>query len=419
LAGLGKALVALGGASYEQQVEYVAIVAALAMFAAGCSSDRVTDHKPVVGQLLAGGGRFADQDPSGGRTDTSGPTLPEPWPYQGPMVLFASDIDCRHEPIQRIIADSVAWRLWWDSAWACMPQFPPDTAWPWPDSMGGGMMPPDSVVGDTTFQGDSTCWPLPYVDFDSSVVIVIALEEDSSWGRMLWLDEVASSGSGTEIRYTVARFAGDCATILMGMALMAPSSPTVAVQVPKPVDPPIDWARHDTIWSCIWEPDPNAPVTTYYTDTPCPLGPNQQVITDSASYRGFIEAAAACDSARFWTFFVDSGYGGWAQPMFGLEVDFSTHAVIVLRAGAQTRWGGGIWLNRFESAGGTTLIGYMVMEPDSDCPPVEELPEVNPTVAIRVPLPLGPVITWNRTTETIGCLWPDSSGGGIPGDSLR
>lgn len=390
----------------------------VAFISAACSSDKAVSPGGKNLRLLAGGGRLTDSDPYGGRIDSTTPLPPEPQPNPGFSVLFYSDLNCLGRPDQRVIRDSAEWQRWWDSAWVCLPGIFLDSTWWLSDSCVGGGVPGDSTAVDSLLPCDTCLWPAPQVNFDNDVVIVIALEEDSTYGRSLWIDEVTPAVLGTVVRYTVAKLGDDCGSILMRIMPMLPSSPTVAVKVARPVDDPIDWNRFDTVWSCLWEPDPSTPVTVYFTDTPCGLGPVEQVISDAATYEAWIAAAIACDSARWWSFLADSGYVGPAGIGFGLDVDFATHAVIILRAGPQPRWGGGIWLNQFETANGNTLIDYSVMSPDSACPPVEGLPEVNPTAAIRVPLPMGATVTWNRRTETIACLWSDSSGV-VPGDSLK
>jgi hypothetical protein len=136
----------------------------------------------------------------------------------------------------------------------------------------------------------------------------------------------------------------------------------------------------------------------------------------SGRHRQWLSTAMACDSARWWNIMVDSGFttGHGTIGGFGFEIDFSTHVVIILRAGAQTRWGGGVWLSSFETSGDNTMIEYTVMKPGDDCPLIDGLLEVNPIVAIRVPKPVGNVVSWNRHIESIECSWSDSTFVGNP-----
>jgi hypothetical protein len=111
---------------------------------------------------------------------------------------------------------------------------------------------------------------------------------------------------------------------------------------------------------------------------------------------------------------------GWLSP----EVDFTTHAVLVLRAPAQTRWGGGVWLSAIEDGSPGTMVDYWVMTPGPDCPVVEGGATLRPTVAIRVQLPVRDPLTFRRNTETVECRWevpvgdPDGGSGGGGGGSV-
>jgi len=109
----------------------------------------------------------------------------------------------------------------------------------------------------------------------------------------------------------------------------------------------------------------------------------------------------------------DSGWGpdGTPHPTdppvpmdYTMPVDFTRFAVIVLRAGPQERWGGGIWLTDLHTSAEGTRIAYAVVEPGPECPPVGGT-GVEPTVAIRVPLPLPGPISWERGVRTIDCDW--------------
>lgn len=179
----------------------------------------------------------------------------------------------------------------------------------------------------------------------------------------------------------------------------------------------------DIVYDCSWEPDPNEPLALYYTDAACDLGPGHAVITDAEIFADWLATAYACDQARW------GGIDGVPVPedstvtqppmpspdWLGLQVDFTTHAVIVLRGDEQDRWGGGAWLAAITAENGGTTIDYAVMTAGENCPVVEDGTTVQPTVAIRVPLPLAEPITWHRTTETIACDW---DGGGEPGGGV-
>jgi hypothetical protein len=195
--------------------------------------------------------------------------------------------------------------------------------------------------------------------------------------------------------------------------------------------------------NCQWVPDPKTPITLYYTDAPCDLGASEVIITDETKFKEWIQTAMACDMAR-WHEHGDSttvkigdstgagGGQGWVDTIGpggpvpyppswnGFDVDFSKQAVVILRAGELTRWGGGIWLDDVKSSATGTTIAYSVMQPGEQCPPVGNEQIVNPTVAIRVPLPLTAPITWDRRVQAIACDWghPDDSTR-VPPDSSR
>jgi hypothetical protein len=219
-------------------------------------------------------------------------------------------------------------------------------------------------------------------------------------------------------------------------------APTTAALVPKLLAEPVSWERVDTEMNCHWEPDPNTPLTLYYTDAPCDLGPAETIITDEARFEQWIEAAMTCDVSRWrgpgdsstivigdsgksgdgqgWIDSVGPGEPGPLPPIWnGFDVDFSKHAVLILRTGEFTRWGGGIWLDEVKTTATGTTIRYSVMQPSDQCPSVGNGEIVNPTVAIRVPLPVTAPVTWDRRVQTIPCdwdhpddstwVWPDSS----------
>jgi hypothetical protein len=168
----------------------------------------------------------------------------------------------------------------------------------------------------------------------------------------------------------------------------------------------------------------------YYTDAPCDLGANEQILTDQAQLDAWLEAALACDVARWGVIYDsvrvpgDSTWGPDGTPVdpaapegYSIPVDFDRFAVIVLRAGEQERWGGGIWLTDLRTSDAGTRIEYTVVEPGDACPPVRDAgydfgTTLDPTVAIRVPLPLLAPIHWERSVRTVDCDW------GADGDSI-
>jgi len=440
----------------------------------GCSNDKnPTSSNPIQSTPLAGGGRLTDNDPAGGNIGNS-PAMPPFDSLSGLTPLFSSYIDCAKNPGEIIITNQADWEAWWQVANSCLYVYPPIEPWlpdsNWWDTMLWDTMPPDSYSWDTvppdsypwdtvppdsypwdsiphdsfpwdtiphdsfpwdtmphdsypwdTMPHDSYPWDTmppdtgyygaPPVNFDSFVVVVISLALDSNtFGRFIWVDEVNSDAGGTVVRYTVSTLGEDCAQILMRPMLIA-GTEVIAVMAPRPIVEPVIWIRTDTVFNCIWEPDPNLPATLYYTDAPCELGSGETVFTDSASFAVWLATANVCDSLklRYW---YDSGFFNPTFPIwFSPEVDFTTHAVIILRSGNQTRWGGGIWLDRFDVTPSGTIIDYTVMEPGDDCwtvgPPLGVL---NQTVAIRVPLPINLPITWNRNIQPIQCNWNDSTG---------
>jgi hypothetical protein len=99
-------------------------------------------------------------------------------------------------------------------------------------------------------------------------------------------------------------------------------------------------------------------------------------------------------------------------------VDFSTHAVVVLRAPSQNRWGGGVWLTGINRRRGGTTVEYSVMTPGRNCPTIEKGGAVRPTTAIRVPLPLPDPVAFTKTVETIDCRWKGDGGGSSGGGTV-
>ncbi|HWR82708.1 MAG TPA: hypothetical protein VN285_05355 [Candidatus Deferrimicrobium sp.] len=404
-------------------------VAALCLlFLAGCSDREPVRSSDDTRSPLAGGGRLENSDPFIGGSGDSGPGKPDIEPYTGLVALFYADFDCDSTPRQEVISNAEAWESWWQKANACLGWGVPGDSGGWDDgdSIWRDSFPIDSGYPIDSIYPCSLRFPgmqeVPYVNFDSNVVIAIALEPDSGFGRSLWVEEVTSSEAGSIVRYVVSQLGEDCYEMLMMPIVALPTSPTIAVMAPRPFHEPVTWERRDTTFSCWWEPDPNAPWTLYYTDGACDLGPNEALITDQTSWEGWLKTAMACDSARWYnpddsiirpgdsTIVGGHGWSGqpiWWPPYWDIsDVDFSTHAVIVLRAGVQTRWGGGIWLDVFETGAGGTTIEYRVMQPAENCPAVEgDQTAVNPTVAIRVPLPLPEPITFKGSIEVIDCNW--------------
>jgi hypothetical protein len=270
------------------------------------------------------------------------------------------------------------------------------------------------------------------VDFDTHAIVLISLEPDTAFGRGLWVTGIRTSESGSTVDYQVSRLGEDCFRGGYYWPEDPPLlSPTIAVLVPGPVPEPVGFAREEVVIDCSWEPDPSEPLCVYYTDVDCDLGPAEAVLRDREGFDAWLEAAFACDQSRWYggdsTVIVypdgrtapgDSGSAGGdtiivpgdppLPPWIGVDIDFTTHAVLILRAGEQTRWGGGIWLDAIEAGAGGTVIDYTAVVPSGECPEIEG-GVVNPTVAIRVPLPLSEPVTWNRHIETIDCRW-DSTG---------
>lgn len=385
--------------------------ALVTLLAAGCGDDGPANPGGGNKQYLAGGGRQAGDDAFSSGPGFSGPGRPDfelPSPDLCP--LFYADEDCRGVPGGLVITDADDWQAWWTDAIACL-----EAAWVAPR---GGDDLPDSAFNPYPAEA-------PPVDFATSTVFVVALEPDDEIGRNVWVQEVTDG----EVHYVVSHFGDDCFGARELDAL--PASPTVAVVGPLVADPEqVTWRREDVTWDCSWEPDPNEPMLLYYTDAACDLGPEHAVITDGAAFDAWLATAAACDQER-WNdqdgvpVPQDSTQTWPPAPMpgwLGLQVDFTTHAVIILRGDEQDRWGGGVWLSAISAAAGGTAIEYAVMDAGENCPAVEGGTTVRPTVAIRVPLPLDAPITWHRTTETIACDWNDGGpdwGGGTDSTTVR
>lgn len=415
--------------------------AASLLLLAACSSDKPTQPGSVTKDHVAGGGRETGNDPFKGGPRDSGPGQSGYGEFNGYSPLFYSDIACGETPKTVVITNQADWQAWWTNAVSCLPKF--DSTWPWFDP---GPVPADSNHG-------TIGWPsgpinpygpdAPMINFDTSTIIAVSIEQDQAPGRFVHVTDAQSApGGGSVIRYVVTTPAPDCMILMMqGGDSTTLYAPTTAVLVPKHLAEPVTWERTDTIMSCRWEPDPNMPITLYFTDAPCALGASETIITDEARFKEWIETAMECDIARFHRGGDSSGKmmgdtlipSDPTLPPFwnGFDVDFKTHAVVILRAGEFTHWGGGIWLDDVKSSAFGTTIEYSVMEPGEKCPPVEDGGTVNPTAAIRVPLPLNQPITWDRHIEPIPCdwgrdsvivwpdtiiIWPDSNR--VPPDSL-
>jgi hypothetical protein len=435
------------------------VLAAMLAITAGCGDDSPGGPVPTGVERLAGGGRAQDDDAFiGGRGDSgpvapgnegSGPGMPD---FVGGLIpIFYSDRNCFDAPFERVITSQAELDAWWETAYACLDYLPPpppgdpgdpndptdlpiepgdpdhrDDATGEDDPGDPTDPPPDPV--DTSWVEPDTGWadpgdprdPMqpPVIDFEQYVVVAIGVEPENGWGRSVLVKEASVVDGQSVVRYEVSKAGEDCYDLLMGpfMPEDVETSPVVAVLVEKPFGATATFERTNTVWNCTWIPDPKEPITIYYTDTSCDLGPAEQIFTDHEAWEAWLAAATECDIAR-WSDGTrpglpegvedDAVLPGEIDPTTGwmtIEVDFTTHAVIVLRAGAQTRWGGGIWLNRIDKDGGTTF-DYSVMVPGDECPVIENGMAIQPTVAIRVPLPLASPIAFDRHDEAIDCKW--------------
>jgi hypothetical protein len=431
----------------------LALAATLA-FVVSCGDDNPGAPAPGDVERLAGGGRAKDDDAFiGGRGD-SGPVTPVgeggdigmPDFVGGLIPIFYADRNCFDAPFERIITSQAELDAWWETAYACLDYLPPP---PPPGDPSDPTDPPiepgdpdnrDDATGeddpgdpndppvDTSWVEPDTGWadpgdprePLqpPVIDFDKYVVVAIGVESENGWGRSVLVKEATVVDGQSVVRYEVSKAGEDCYDVLMGPFIPddVETSPVVAVLVEKPFGATATFERTNTVWNCTWIPDPNEPITIYYTDTSCDLGPAEQIFTDHEAWEAWVAAATECDIAR-WNDGSRPGLPegveddavppGGIDPATGwmtIDVDFTTHAVVVLRAGAQTRWGGGIWLNAIDKDGGTTF-DYSVMVPGDECPVIENGMAIQPTVAIRVPLPLAAPIAFDRHDEAIDCKW--------------
>jgi hypothetical protein len=401
---------------------------------------RCSDETPTGSDVddqfhaLAGGGRSAGDDPFIGGPWNSGPGeavpgIPDVDSSGGFRPLVILRAACGDAPAHLVIEDSTAWRQWWEANADCPGRrgHPSGGA---PGDSGG--IPPDSI------EPGPRPWPFPVVDFNGNVVIAITLERalDDPM-RQLAIEDVAVNGTGTTVKVVVYRPGEDCGHYGPD-SMEVETAPAIAVQVPRPVPAPFTWERRDTTFNCSWEPDPNLPLLLYYTDADCELGDGQRIITNQDDLDAWITRALTCDMVRWGN--ADSSLtppdSGWVPggqprdpvvpPGFTIPVDFDRFAVIVLRTGNQDRWGGGIWLTDLKASGAGTEFEYTVIEPGQDCPRIADAgytdwERVNPTIAIRVPLPLPEPVTWTRVVRTIRCDW--GSGGDstiiVGGDSVR
>lgn len=409
------------------------LVVALVLVA-GCGDDPTTVPDDGGDRLSVGGGRQGSEDPLIGGADGSGPANPDFDPPSGDFYpLFYSDQDCQQNPSLNVIRDQTDWQAWWSAATDCLRGIddppPPIRHLLEGDPSDSGVVTPE----------DPYPVEAPEVDFANHAVVTIALEPDSGFGRSVWIQDVTSSPTGSVVRYLVSELGDDCLPLIMAPYVSGLTAPTIAVTVPLPFDEPIDWQREENVYDCTWEPDPNEPIALYYTDADCELGAGEMLLTDAATFEAWISTALACDGARWFDSDGtgvpgDTGGGDPSDPndptdptdpkdptdpttppgsWAGMQVDFTTHAVIVLRAEPQNRWGGGIWLSGLEKNAGGTTIDYTIMTPGEDCPLIEEGEMLQPTVAIRVPLPLDAPVTWTRHVETIGCAWGEGDPGGV------
>lgn len=394
---------------FSRRFSYCIALLLLTLFAVnGCNSDKPSDPGTPELDRLAGGGRENGTDPFIGGPGDSGPVdslpgLPDPGVEFFPV--YFSQYGCEQQLEYQILTDQDAWDEWWDFAVDCS---------------GGlgklGHIPiPDSTISDSGWVTPDSLWPdgAPIVDFDENIVIIIKLEQGLA-GRYIWVRSIVEGEEETTVSYEVSSPGEDCFGPLVDPNVFA--VPVAAFIIPRPLQLTFGWVRSNSTYNCTWEPDPTLPLTLYFTDAPCAeLGAGEQIIRTADEFRNWIEAAWQCDWERWGNvgdsliIFPDSsmiGDGPGTPPFgFGDMVDFSTHAVVILRSDVQANWGGGIWLNRFESTSSGTTIDYSIMMPGDNCPAVGNGVSLRPTVAIRVPLPINEPFDWTRLVETISCDW--------------
>jgi hypothetical protein len=405
---------------------------------AAVACDDPTGTGGTPGDYLAGGGRALSDDSFVGGREASGPvargrepTKPDVAP--GFPAIFYSELNCFEKPFEGAIRSAADWQTWWKTATSCQPTYDPPPVPPDQPKRtdGTGSTDPGSTGTGSTDPVKPERPPVPggppVVDFVRSAVITIGLESAKGWGRRLQVVDVSPNGRTTTVRYQVLTPGEDCTRLLM--APFDPdavaSAPVTAVLVRAPLGERVVFERKDAVWHCVVEPDPKTPLTLYYTDAQCDLGEGEAIIREAARWKAWLSRAVDCERPR-WETMTEPGLPkdlpvtrtadatstieprkGWLSP----TVDFSTHAVVILRAPVQNRWGGGVWLTGIRGS----TIGYTVMTPGRSCPVVEGGLTVRPTAAIRVPLPLREPVTFRRSVETIDCRWkrepvPMSSG---------
>jgi len=399
-----------------------------------------TDSTPGTDVLnpLAGGGRLRGHDPADGSGYSD--SLPGysdpgwyPWDdiYYSPSdpewrTVFASEFDCAESPGEQIIDNADEWAAWWVAATSCL--WIQDSVHPWPQD---SMFMKVSIATEDTLEpwdpdnGNNPRDPYvpgpPEVDFEKELIAAIRIPFDSGdfCMRGAYVTEIGTEDGITTVYYEVSKLEGDCCDMIMRPFILWAGSPVVAVAFKKPESGDVRFVHSEVTHEC-WMPNPDDPVTLHYTDVPCDLGPSESLITDSDTWDAWFHKAISCDSARW-----SGGFGTQPEqadsvvadtvrfPMppydwwVGIpEVDFEGQAVIILRAGEQTRWGGGVWLTNVIEGDGSTTIEYCVMDPGGNCPPIDVDPgQLNPTVAIRIKKPASPQINWQRKVEPIDCDW--------------
>lgn len=407
-----------------------------------------TDSTPGTDVLnpLAGGGRLRGHDPADGSGYTD--SLPgysdpgwDPWRdvYYSPSdpewrTVFVSEYDCAEAPGEQIIDNADAWAAWWEDATDCvwiqdtLPTWIQDSLPSWyHDSI---FMMVRTSAGDTLEpwdprNGNNPRDPYvpgpPEVDFEKELIAAIRIPFDSGdfCMRGAYVTDIGTEDGVTTIYYEVSRLGGDCCDMIMRPFILWAGSPVVAVAFKRPESGNVKFVHSEVTHEC-WMPSPDDPVTLHYTDAPCDLGPGEELITGSDAWDSWFRRALYCDSARW-----SGGFGTqpehpdsivadtvrFPMPPYNWwigtpEVNFETQAVIVLRAGEQSRWGGGVWLTNVIEGDGSTTIEYCVMDPGGNCPTVDgNQGQLHPTVAIRIKKPESNNIIWHRTVEPIPCDW--------------